>query len=111
MPTGEAKEKLRRIDIVIPSIQIALKTPDRAIFLTCKRTLRERWRQEVPQASPNQRIYLLTIDEELSGNKAEETNQQGLITFVRDELKQSKDLRGLSWVRKLSDFPKALKRL
>lgn len=44
LPIGKAKEELRRIDIVIPSIEIATNTPDKAIFLTCKRTLRERWK-------------------------------------------------------------------
>ena len=38
IPKGKAREELRRIDIVIPSVEIATKTPDRAIFLTCKRT-------------------------------------------------------------------------
>ena len=46
IPTGKSREKLRRIDIVIPSIEVAMQTPDRAVFLTCKRTLRERWKQE-----------------------------------------------------------------
>lgn len=111
IPTGETKEMLRRIDIVIPSIDIALKTPDRAVFLTCKRTLRERWKQEVPQAKLNQRIYLLTIDEELSESKAEEINEKGLIAFVRDQLKQRKGLKEITWIRRLSDLPKELQKL
>lgn len=110
-PTGKAKERLRRIDIVVPSVEIALKTPDRAIFLTCKRTLRERWKQEVPQARLNQRIYLLTIDEELSGSKAEEINEKGLIAFIRDDLKQREYLKEMAWIRKLSDLPKELQKV
>lgn len=110
-PTGNAKEELRRIDIVIPSIEIATKTPDRAIFLTCKRTLRERWKQEVPQARLNQRIYLLTIDEDLSESKANEINQKGLIAFVRDELTKNPSLQKMPWIRKLSDLPKELKKI
>lgn len=111
VPKGNAKEKLRRIDIVVPSTEIALKTPDRAIFLTCKRTLRERWKQEVPQARLNQRIYLLTIDEELSKSKAGEINEKGLIAFVRDELKQKGDLKEMAWIRKLSDLLKEFRKL
>lgn len=111
VPSGEAKEKLRRIDIVVPSVEIALKTPDRAIFLTCKRTLRERWKQEVPQARLNQRIYLLTIDDDLSESKAEEINEKGLIAFVRDELKESKHLKEKAWIRRLNDLPMELQRL
>jgi len=105
MPKGKIKEKLKRIDIVIPSEELAIKKPDRAIFITCKRTLRERWKQEVPSAGPNQRIYL--IDEELSENKVEEIMERGLIFFVRDEIK--KRFKDNDWVRKLSDLPKEVK--
>jgi hypothetical protein len=110
-PTGKAKERLRRIDIVLPSIETALSTPDRAIFLTCKRTLRERWKQEVPQARLNQRIYLLTIDEELSESKAEEINEKGLIAFVQDESKRRAGLKEMAWIRRLSDLPKELQKV
>jgi hypothetical protein len=111
IPRGIAKEELRRIDIVIPSVDIAIKTPDRAIFLTCKRTLRERWKQEVPQARLNQRIYLLTIDDDLSEGKAIEINQKGLIAFVRDELAKDRAFGKMPWVRRLSDLPGELKRI
>lgn len=110
-PTGKAREELRRIDIVIPSVEIALNTPDRAIFLTCKRTLRERWKQEVPQARLNQRIYLLTIDEDLSESKANEINEKGLIAFVRDELAKSPLLQKMPWIRSLTDLPKELRKI
>ena len=111
IPKGKAREELRRIDIVIPSVEIATKTPDRAIFLTCKRTLRERWKQEVPQARPNQRIYLITIDENLPESKANEINQKGLIAFVRDELLKNRAFKKMPWIRKLSDLPKELRKI
>lgn len=65
------------------------------------------WKQEVPSAGPNQRIYLITIDEELSENKVEEIMERGLIVFVRDEIK--KRFKDNDWVRKLSDLPKEVK--
>jgi len=108
IPKGKIKEKLRRIDIVIPSGEIANETPDKAIFITCKRTLRERWKQEVPSAGPNQRVYLLTIDDELSETKAEDIKKLGLIVYIRDELKKEK-FKDLPWVRKLSDLPRDIK--
>jgi hypothetical protein len=111
IPVGKAREDLKRIDIVIPSIEIATKTPDRAIFLTCKRTLRERWKQEVPQARLNQRIYLITIDNDISESKAKEINEKGLIAFVRDDLVQNGPLKNLNWIRKLSDLPKEINRI
>jgi hypothetical protein len=111
VPKGKSREELRRIDIVIPSIEIATKTPDRAIFLTCKRTLRERWKQEVPQARLNQRIYLLTIDESLSESKANEINQKGLIAFVKDGIAKSPSLQKMPWIRRLTDLPKELEKI
>lgn len=104
-PVGRIREKLKRVDIVIPSSEVALRTPDKAIFLTCKRTLRERWKQEVPQARLNQRIYLITIDDDISESKAEEINQKGLIPFIPDKLK-TKKFKNMPWIRKLSDLPK-----
>ncbi|MBN2208401.1 MAG: hypothetical protein JW759_03810 [Candidatus Coatesbacteria bacterium] len=111
MPGGEIKRQLGRVDIVVPSANVALETPDRAIFLTCKRTLRERWKQEVPQARPNQRVYLLTIDEDVSSEKAQEINQKSLIAFVRDDVATKVAFANMRWVRPLSDLPKAVSRL
>jgi len=108
-PKGQASRTLRRIDLVIPSVEVALNTPDRAVFLTCKRTLRERWKQEVPQVGPNRRVYLLTIDEDISESKAQEINEKGLIAFVRDEIKQNSKLEQFTWIRKLSTLPWELK--
>lgn len=110
IPGGKARERLMRIDIVIPSVNVALETPDRAFFIACKRTLRERWRQEVPSAQPNRRVYLITIDERLPESKANEIKDKGLIIFVRDELKAEEHLVDKPWVRKLSDLPGELRR-
>ncbi len=98
---------LGRIDIIIPSIEVAMRQPDRAIFLTCKRTLRERWKQEVPSGRMNMRYYLITIDEKISEAKAREINEKGLIAFVPDTIKNN-TLVDLPWIRALSDLPNEL---
>jgi len=72
--------------------------------------LRERWKQEVPQARLNQRIYLITMDDDLSENKAKEINEKGLIAFVRDELKQKEQIKNMAWIRGLNSLPKELQR-
>jgi hypothetical protein len=109
-PTGERRERLRRIDLVVPSVDVALGNPERAVFLTCKRTLRERWKQEVPQARPNQRYYLVTIDPELSEGKAREIADMGLIAFVRDDLHHQPNLQPMSWIKSLNDLPTEVRR-
>lgn len=108
MPIGKGKEDLKRIDIVIPDVMTASKMPDKAFFLTCKRTLRERWKQEVPQARLNQRFYLLTIDPSLSESKALEINEKQLIAFVRHDLTQIPNFKKFNWIRSLNDLPKFL---
>jgi len=107
-PRGEYKEKLRRVDIAVPSAQVAWKTPDRAVCLTCKRTLRERWKQEVPQVRLNQRVYLVTIDADLTEAKADEINEKQLIAFVPAELQNRDELRDKPWIRSLDELPEHL---
>jgi len=108
-PRGkEPRRILKRIDCVVPNQEIALSTPDKAFFLSCKRTLRERWKQTIPERKPAWRVFLLTIDDELSEDKAQEIDQLGIIAYVRDELKEQSHLNDKGWIRKLSDLPKDL---
>jgi hypothetical protein len=105
-PSGkEPRKMLKRIDVVIPDQEAAISTPDRAFFLSCKRTLRERWKQTIPERRPLWRVFLLTIDDELSEAKANEIEQLGIIAYIRDELKEQKHLAHKGWIRRLSDLP------
>ncbi len=105
-PKGKGAKQLRMVDIVVPSVQVALETPDRAFFLSCKRTLRERWKQSVPEGGAQRRIYLVTIDDELSESKAEEIGELGFIAFVRDAIAEE---LGKPWIRRLSELPDELR--
>lgn len=108
-PKGKEQRKiLKRIDGVVPDQKTALTTPDKAFFLSCKRTLRERWKQTIPERKPAWRVFLLTIDDELSEDKAIEIDQLGIIAYIRDELKDQNHLKDKDWIRKLSDLPKDL---
>lgn len=104
-PSKEGAKILKRIDLVIPNQQLALARPDQAFFLSCKRTLRERWKQTIPERKPSWRVFLLTIDDELPEDKAKEIDQLGIIAYVRDELKAQPHLLNKEWVRRLSDLP------
>lgn len=110
-PRGRRKAELARIDIVIPTMDTALETPDRVIFLACKRTFAERWKQEIPPgARINWRIYLLTIDQKITESKANEIHERSLVAFIRNELKQNDSLRNMAWMRSLNDLPGELER-
>lgn len=105
-PSKEARKILKRVDLVIPSQNTAMKRPDQAFFLSCKRTLRERWKQAIPERKPSWRVFLLTLDESLPEDKAMEIDALGMIVYVRDELKDRSYLRKKEWVRRLSELSK-----
>ena len=103
--SGHARRILKRIDLVVPDQRTALERPDQAFFLSCKRTLRERWKQTIPERKPSWRVFLLTLDDELPEDKAKEIDQLGIIAYVRDDLKAQSHLETKNWIRKLSDLP------
>jgi hypothetical protein len=105
-PSKEARKILKRVDLVVPDQETAIKRPDSAFFLSCKRTLRERWKQAIPERKPSWRVFLLTIDEILPEDKAMEIDTLGMIVYVRDELKDKSHLQKKEWVRRLSELPK-----
>lgn len=108
-PHEETKKILKRIDLVSPDAETARKTPDKSIFIAVKRTLRERWKQVVPEQMKGARLYLVTINGELSEEKAKEIRDAGMIIYVKDELKNMPHLKDKLWVRRLSDLPKDVK--
>jgi hypothetical protein len=108
-PMGrEAQRKLEHIDLVSPDVKTALNEPERAIFLTLKRTLRERWKQEVP-AAQGRRCWLLTIDLDISEAKADDIHRKGLEAFVLEGVADQLRQKGKTWVRSLNELPEALR--
>lgn len=107
-PNKDAK-KLKRIDIVVPNQTTALVEADKAYFISCKRTLRERWKQIISEREKNWRVYLVTLDDNLSEAKAEEINKESIIVYVPDDVKKQKHLKSKPWVRSFSDLPADLK--
>jgi hypothetical protein len=104
-PHEETKEILKRIDLVSPDAETAKEAPDKAIFIATKRTLKERWKQVVPEQMKGTRLYLVTLNGELSESKANEIGKAGMIIYVIDELKEKSHLKDKAWVRKLSNLP------
>jgi hypothetical protein len=108
-PHKETKNILKRIDLVSPDAETARLTPDKAIFIATKRTLRERWKQVVPEHMKGARLYLVTINGNITEEKAMEIKETGMVVYVKSELKEKPYLKGKSWVRKLADLPKDIK--
>jgi hypothetical protein len=55
-----------RPDYILPSIEHYHNFATDCIVFTCKRTLRERWRQVITEGMTGQAFFLATIDENLS---------------------------------------------
>jgi hypothetical protein len=102
-------EILKNIDIVSPDVETALEKPDKAIFISAKRTLRERWKQVPYEQLMGTRLYLVTINGELSEDKAEAIRGAGIIVYVPDDVKETEHLKNKPWVRKLSELVKDIK--
>jgi hypothetical protein len=99
-------DMLKRIDIVIPDKETALRRPDHARFLACKTTLRERYKQIGQERDRGWIIYVLTLDNDIPDRKAREMREQGIYVYVKDEVKAKKHLVDKDWIRKLSELPR-----
>ncbi|MEM2897609.1 MAG: type II restriction endonuclease [Candidatus Bathyarchaeia archaeon] len=108
-PHEKTRNVLKRIDLVSPDAETARLTPDKAIFISTKRTLRERWKQVVPEHMKGARLYLITINNDITEEKAREIKETGMVIYVRNNLKEKPHLKNKPWVRKLSDLPKDIR--
>lgn len=110
-PKGkEVQQRLEHIDLVVPNVATALNQPARTIFLTLKRTLRERWKQEVPAAQGRQ-CWLLTLDPNISEVKADDIHKKGLTAYVLDTVAAQLQQSGKIWMRSLNKLPADLRQV
>lgn len=81
-----------KVDYVIPSEKAFKLDRTRCVVISIKRTLRERWRQVVGELASTRagKIYLLTIDNDLSQKKTKEIASHNITIVTMDELKKSK---------------------
>lgn len=106
----DKKTGLRLIDIVVPDVETAKSHPDKAMFLSLKTSLKDRWKLVVEDQQPGQRTYLLTLmqREKLTREVAEKIVAAGIVLYVPDKIKDDQFPKK-SGIRKLSDLPRDLK--
>ncbi len=84
------------VDSILPSREVFEKARTKTIVGTMKTTLRERWQEVVEEISrsnlPN--IYLLTVDDDISENKAVQMAQHNIVLVVLNSVKQKTQLSG-----------------
>lgn len=79
-----------RPDYVLPSLEYYRSFAADCIVFTCKRTLRERWRQVVTEGTSGKAFYLATIDEKISTTELERMKQRSIYVVVPYNLKANK---------------------
>lgn len=110
-PTGkEDRRKLRQIDRVVPSVRVAIDTPDQAVRLSFKTEAREKWRVLVDESRTGH-VYLVTMGEDLTADKIPEMAISKIVVFVPTQIKESDPaFREAPNIRTLDDLPKNLRR-
>ncbi len=112
-PTGEdATDTFRQVDLIAPSVQLAKEKPDQAIYISAKRTLRERWKQVVDEKILGY-VYLITNStdkRDLTESKINSIKEHKIIIYVQDSVKNWSYLKNENFVRTLNDLPKDLER-
>jgi hypothetical protein len=88
-PTGKAARKLRQIDKVVPSVLVALTTPDRAIRLSFKTEAREKWRVLIDEGRRGY-VYLVTLGDDITPDRLEEMADTRLVAFVPKTVKEGR---------------------
>jgi hypothetical protein len=109
-PTGEAARSLRQIDKVVPSVRVALETPDRAIRLSFKTEAREKWRVLIDEGRRGH-VYLVTLGVDITPARLEEMADSRLVAYVPLDVKTSRpEFQDNQAIRKLDDLPSDLRR-
>jgi hypothetical protein len=75
-----------RPDYVLPNIERYEIYATDCILLTCKRTLRERWRQVVTEGATGQAFFLATIDEKLTKSELARMQNAHVIVVVPEDI-------------------------
>lgn len=77
-----------RPDYVLPSLAHYLAYSSDCIIFTCKRTLRERWRQAITEGVTGQ-FFLATVDDQLSVQQIDAMKEKNVVLVVPAGLKNT----------------------
>lgn len=83
------------VDSVLPSVEAFNERRDKTIIGSMKTTLRERWQEVVEEVSRSNIpcIYLLTVDDEISENKAVQMGNHNIVLVVLNSVKNQPHLK------------------
>ena len=96
----------KKVDSIMPSIDAYAQRRNKTIIGTMKTSLRERW-QEVAEEIERTKIpeiHLLTVDEEISLNKAKEMAQHNIIVVAYEWVSNSEKLKGMKNITSFEEY-------
>lgn len=96
----------KKVDSVLPSIDAFKQRRNKTIIGTMKTSLRERW-QEVAEEIERTKIpeiHLLTVDKDISKNKAEEMRAHNIVIVAPIEISNGTDLKDMRNVISFEDY-------
>ncbi|MCC6943891.1 MAG: hypothetical protein IT335_04890 [Thermomicrobiales bacterium] len=86
-PFDEQRVINGRPDFILPNADLYRTSPDDVVLLTVKRTLRERWRQIIPEGVKTSRYFLATIDTALTSETlAEMANHRVVLVMPQPKI-------------------------
>ena len=94
------------VDSLLPSLASFEQRRDKVIIGTMKTTLRERWQEVIEEIDRTSlpKIYLLTVDEDISSNKAEQMANHNVILVVYKSVKLGDNLKNKRNVISFEDY-------
>ena len=83
------------VDSILPSVDAFNERRDKTIIGSMKTTLRERWQEVVEEVSRSNipSIYLLTVDDDISENKAIQVGNHNIVLVVLNSVKNQPHLK------------------
>lgn len=96
----------KKVDSIMPSIEAYSQRRNKTIIGTMKTTLRERW-QEVAEEIERTKIpeiHLLTVDEDISLNKAKEMAQHNIIVVTYEWISNNSKLKGMKNITSFEEY-------
>jgi hypothetical protein len=96
----------KKVDSIMPSIEAYAQRRNKTIIGTMKTTLRERW-QEVAEEIERTKIpeiHLLTVDEDISLNKAKEMAQHNIIVVTYEWVSNSSKLNEMKNITSFEEY-------
>lgn len=96
----------KKVDSVLPSLEAFKQRRNKTIIGTMKTTLRERWQEVAEEIDRTNipEIHLLTVDEEIAKNKAEEMKLHNIIIVALDRVKNNPALRDMKNIISFEDY-------